>query len=179
MEFLVKIIQQIQQLTKKEFERYLMISLVSVSLFMGGIVYFVYTKSSDMIKQIKKLETLANKSVKIMNDYQQIQQDEEQLLGMLGKQKDFNIRIYFEQFCKEQNINPASAWNTSSDQINEKFEEITLSASFKDQTTEKLVRILEEIDKKEIVYIKNLAIKTEKEARKIAFDITIATKKSV
>src|SRR5271154_5949402 len=102
MEFVVKITQYIQQLTKKEFERYLIISLVSVSLFMGGIVYFIYTKSSDMIKQIKKLETLATKSVKIMNDYEQLQQDEERFLGILGKQKDFNIKIYFEQFCKEQ-----------------------------------------------------------------------------
>ena len=178
MEFLVKITNRIQQLNKKEFERYLIGGLAVVVLLMGCLVYFIHAKSNDMLSQIKKLETLANKSVKLLGDYEKIQGEEARLQAILGKQKDFNIQIFFEQFCKEQNIIPISGWRTPTDQINPSFEEIVLPASFKDQTTEKLVKILEEIDKREIVYLKNLTIKTDRETRKIAFDITIATKKS-
>lgn len=178
MKLFEKIISYLQGLTKKESERLLVIVLATTALVMGGIIYFIYQTSDSLVASIKRLEKLANKATIVLHDYEKIQSEENRVISMLERQKDFNIKIYFEQFCKEQNITPATEWDTYTESINPKFDEIRLSASFKDQTTQKLVKILEELDKREIIYIKNLSMKTEKEKQRIAFDITIATKKS-
>lgn len=178
MEFLNKIIIQLNQLTTKEQERFIVITLASVALLMGGLVYFIYQKSTDLVTSIKKVETLANKATQLLQDCEKLQKEENRIEDMLEKQRDFNINSYFEQFCKRQSLNPTSEWSTSTIQINQKFDEITLQATFKDLTTEKLVKILEEIDKQEIIYIKSLLVKTEKEKKRVTVDITIATKRS-
>jgi hypothetical protein len=178
MEFLSKITTYLHYLSRKEQDRLLMATLASVALLVGGLIYFIHQKSTTLVASIKKMELLANKAVNLLQDYDKIQTEEDRIQAMLEKQKDFNIKIYFEQFCKEHNIMTSAEWDTSVVSINPQFDEITLPATFKDQTTEKLVKILEEIDKREIIYIKNLSIKTEKEKKHITVDITIATKKS-
>ena len=178
MEFFIKIITSLQRLSKKEIERLIMIALASTAFLMGTLIYFIYKKSSSFVVSIKKIETIANKAVTLMHDYEKIQKEEDRITDILEKQKEFKLRTYFEQFCKEQNISPTPGWDTQEAIINPKFDEITLQAEFKDQTTQKLIKILEELDKREIIYIKELKIKTEKEKQRISFEIIIATKKS-
>ena len=167
----------LQQLSKKELEKYIIITLSATITVFGAIIYYSYNTSSEIAKQIKRTNLLANKSFKLLQQYDKLQSEENRLQTLLGKHKNFNIKIYFEQFCKKHSITPEPGWNTTVDIINERFEEITLPATFKGQTTEKLVNILEKLDKKELIYIKSLGIRPDKEAKKISFDITLATKR--
>jgi hypothetical protein len=168
---------KIHGLSKKEFEKYLMLSLGAMAFLTGGMIYYIYQRSSSLVTEIRQIEKLAKKSVKISAEYEKIKEEEERLQAVLEKNKDFNMKIYFEQFCKEQSLTPESGWDTSYESINEKFDEVSISASFKKQTTEKLISVFQEIDKKEIVYVKNLRIRKEKD-KTIRFDFTISTKKS-
>jgi len=102
--------------------------------------------------------------------------EEQRLKDILDKNKDFTMPGFFEQFCREQNIVPEQGWNPLSEPVNDKFDEIILKATFKGLSTEKLVKIIEALDKKEIVYIKQLEIHNEGE-NKINVDLTLATKK--
>ncbi len=176
-EKLQNISEQIQRLPKKDLEKYIIIILATTSVVLGGIIYYIYNTSMHLTDQIKRTSTLASKSVNILKKYEALQEEENRLQDLLAKHKDFNVKIYFEQFCKEQNITPEPGWNTTVDTINEKFEEVTLPASFKGQTTEKLVTILEKLNKNELLYIKYLAVRAEKNTKKITFDITLATKR--
>jgi hypothetical protein len=175
MELLLRVTTYIQRLNKKDFEKNVYMCLGVVVFIVVGMTYYIYSKSTELSGQIKRLEGLANKTVRIREEYNAMQEKEEQLEELLNEHKNFNIKVYFEQFCKDISMTPEPGWNTSVESINEKFDEIILPTTFKGQSTEKLVTILEEIDKKEIVYIKDVYIRTEKDKR-LSFDVTIATK---
>lgn len=174
--------ETIQQLSQKELQKYLIIVLAIAVTLISSIIYYTYSTSSQLAHDIKKTGRLARKSIRLMSQYEKLQEEENRLKDLLAKHKDFNVKIYFEQFCKQHGITPEPGWNTSIDIINEKFEEVTLPATFKDQDTQKLVQILEKFDKNELIYVKSLSIRPEKykknkAAKKISFDITLATKR--
>lgn len=169
----------VQKLSKKDLDRYIIATVASVGLLLIGMIYYIYTTSSELVTRIEQVKALGQKSSVLMQKYGKIQEEEIRLQNLLEKYKDFNIKIYFEQFCKEQGLVPDPNWDTSVETVKEKFEEVTLAATFKGQTTQKLVKILEALERNEIIYIKMLDIKTEKSSKTISFDITLATKRMI
>lgn len=175
MELLTKVTDYIQQLPKKDFEKYLLSILVSIALLLSMIMYAIHQKSTTSAQQIKKLGDLANKSYQLLDDYDAIKQEEDRITTLLDQNKQFDIKIYFEQLCKEQAITPHS-WDIKIGTIHPQFDEIVLSATLRNQTMEKLVEILQLLDEKEIIHVKSLAIKPEQPpARAIAVNLSIAT----
>jgi len=175
MEKLAKIAGYVQNLTKKQLERYIIAALIFAAVAAGFVTYHIYSKSTELLFQIKKIEDLSNKAVKVISDHEKLQQEAQRLQEVLDLNKDFNIKSYFESFCKEQNLSPDPGWDTRIDDVNDRFDEISLSATLRGITTETLVKVLELLDKKEIVYIKELSLKNEANKR-IIVDIVIATK---
>jgi hypothetical protein len=175
MEFFVKIAIFLQHLTKKQFQQYFFMFLCSVCVVMGGMMYWIYIQSTNLLFEIKKIEALSQKSNKIIVDNERMQQEARRVQEIFDQNKDFTIKSFFETFCKEQGLNPEPGWSSRVEESNDRFDEVVLAATFKKQLTEKLVKILVALDKKDIVYIKDLTIRNEGDKR-IAFDITIATK---
>lgn len=178
MKILYNIADYIQKLNKKDFEKNLVIFLSIIIISSLGSTYFIYNKSNDLIEKIRLTKKLSLKTMNIIKLHEKMQKEEDKLQKMLEQEKEFDIQTYFEKFCSEQNITPeGSGWETITQELtgSDKFDEISLSVTFKNETTQKLVSILETLNKKNIVYIKELIIKNEN--KKILFDITIATKK--
>jgi len=168
----------LQNLNKRDFEKYLIISLIGIAIATGIFTYYLYSQSSSKISQLKKLEDLANKASIILSNNKKMQVEEERLKQLLEQEKEFSIKTFFEQFIGEQGITPEPGWNATTQPLagSDKFDEVILSAIFKGQTTQKLVKVLDALDKKEIVYIKELKIKNE-DNKKITAELAIATKK--
>ncbi|MFA6527572.1 MAG: hypothetical protein WCT20_04065 [Candidatus Babeliales bacterium] len=176
MEVLVKLVAFIQQMGKKEFERYLGITLGSVIVLTGIIIYSIHCKSEDLIDRMKRTDIFAQKISTILTTYEKMKTEEDKYQNMIEKHKDFTLNGTFEQLCREQNITPEPGWVSRTDSINEKFDEISLPATFKGLTTEKLVNFLDALDKKELIYVKEVKIKNTG-SKQISCEITIATNK--
>ena len=176
MEALNKIAAYVQSLEPKEFQKYLAIGLAIVIVAASLVIFYIHTKNNELITRIKQLRNLAEKSSRLIQDNREMVKEEQRWKEKLDKEKNFTMQGFFEQFCREQSLTPEPGWNAHTEAVSEKFDEITLPASFKGQTTEGLVAILTALEKKEIVYIKELTVRTESPG-KISFDITLATKK--
>lgn len=170
----------IQNLNKKNFEKYLLVFLAFMILLSGISIYFIYNKSTSLVKDIKHLEKISNDIIQIINENEKFNKKEGELKQLLDKNTDFNIRAFFEQFTKEQNITPESNWANTAFTLpvegNDKFDEVGLTATFKNQTTESLIKIIENLNKNQMVYIKDLIIKNQ-ENKKIEVTMTLAAKK--
>lgn len=177
MEAFVKVLDYIKNLDKKNFQQHLLAVLIGIVVISGGITYYIHQQSTEMLAYIKKLEEFANKSVNVLTENQKTFEEEQRLRDILEQYKNFNIKSYFEEFCKNQGINPDPSWDTRTEDLGSKFEEILLPATFKGQTTEKLVKVLAEFDKNDIISVTELEIKNDEATKKIDFTITIATKK--
>lgn len=175
MEIILNFINHLQSLTKKQIQQYFLIFLLGMSGVVFGMVYFIHSKSVELLSEIKRLESFANKATSILEENQKMEVEEQRIQAMLDADRNFNIKSYFEGFCQSQGL-PSQGWGEArTEELNDKFDEVSLTASFKGQTTEKLVHILEDFYKKEIIYIKSLNVKQEPD-KKISFNITIATK---
>src|SRR5438045_4889665 len=122
------------------------------------MIIYINKKNDELIARIKQLRSLAEKSSRIIQNNRDMTKEELRWREKLEKDKNFTMQSFFEQFCREQNITPEQGWNARAEPVSEKFDEITLPATFKGQTTESLVGILAALEKKEIVYIKELTV---------------------
>jgi len=175
---IVKIAEIIQSLDSKKFQQYLLLFLICIATSVVALIFYINNQSLEIIKQTKRIETFANKSVKLLSSFQKLKQEETRISEMLEKDKEFNIKSYFEQFCKDQNLTPESGWeDTKIQDISEKFSEIELSSTFKGLTTDKIVSILEALDKKKIIYTKEVIVKSEGN-KKISLELNLATIKA-
>lgn len=178
MEALNKIASFIQNLDSKQSQKLIASILGGITLGICIVTYVIQQNKTELIEKIKQLNTLAEKAARVIADNKRMTDEEFRLKDILDKNKDFTIKGFFEQFCRDMGIAPEAGWDTRTETINEKFDEISLPAVFKNQTTEVLVKILDTLDKKEIVYLKELTIKRDKDIQgKISFDITIAAKR--
>ncbi len=171
------VVDYISSLSAKDSFKIIIGAVSVVTIIALGTAYFVYARGKKHVTSIRELHTLIKKSSGILAQSKSIGQEEDRIEELLQKNRDFNIKSYFEQFCRSHGVTPEPNWETTTNPIegNDKFEEVVLPATFGGQTTEKLVTLLDDLDKEEIVYLKELAIR--KEPSTIAFDLTIATKK--
>lgn len=178
MAALDQIIITLTSLDRKKFNLYLGIFLGVTALMAGGVIYWLHQKRSAQIKELTTLHEQTQKIDRIVENSEHVQAEEERVQNLLEENKGFSIKTYFEQFCSEHNVTAEQGWDTESRSLegNEAFDEVILSATFKNQTTQSLVTILTSLNYNEIVYIKELEVKNEG-SRKISFTLTIATKK--
>ncbi|MBU4269567.1 hypothetical protein KJ644_01555 [Candidatus Dependentiae bacterium] len=176
MKIINNLTNYIEKMSKKEFDKNLKLFIGLIFFLVIGLSYFFYTENSDLITRIRDINKLKIKIQNIETRYKKIQMEEDRLQKLLEEDKDFNLRKFFEEFCSQQNISPEPNWDTQETVASDKFDEIKISAIFKNQTMQKLVEIIEELNKKGIVYLKELKIENQNNG-KITFYIDLATKK--
>ncbi|MDQ5890386.1 MAG: hypothetical protein QG604_260 [Candidatus Dependentiae bacterium] len=178
MSFLETIADTISQQTKKQHKIFILTigSLLSLSLI--GIVYFLYAQRDGDIQTITSLYEQIKKNDSLMAKSERTKAEEDRVQALLESYKGFSIKTFFETLTSEQKMKAETGWETATCNIegNETFDEIVLAATFKGQTTQTLVSLLNALETHENVYIKELEIKKEGK-KNITFDLTIATKK--
>lgn len=174
MKILKDLSTHIQALSPKQLHNYLIIFVSGIIIAVIGVAYTTYSKSDALVKRIKKLEGLANRSASVIIEHKRLMAEQDRLQELFTQDQKFDIKIFFEEFCKEQSVSPLKGWNTASKDVTPNVSEITLSASFKGLAMEKLVRILDALEKKEIIYVKDLSIRNEGN-KQISCDIKLAT----
>lgn len=175
MDIIIKFATYLNGLTKKQFRNFTAMVIGIVIFIIFGMIYIINQKSIYYLNQIKTFENLSNKGIGILEENQKMEDEALRIQLILDQNKEFNIKSYFETFCQQNGLTPNQGWDTQTNELNDRFDEILLSASFKGLSTEKIVAIIEEFYKKEIIYIKSINIKQEQD-KKVSFEITIATK---
>jgi len=169
---------RIARQSAKEHQTFLLISLAVATALLGGMIYFLYSQQDTTIEALKALAEQIKKNDALIATSERIHAEEERVKTLLEDNKGFSIKTYFESLTHDQNMKPEPGWDTETHAIenNDTFDEIVLTAQFKNQTTQSLVAFLGIIEESEIVYIKELTIKKDG-PKTIVFELTLATKK--
>ena len=178
MNFLESLSQTIAHQNQKQHHIFLGIFLGSIVGLAGGIIVYTYMQRDADCATITLCQEQTKKNDMLIAHSNRIKAEEERIQALLDENKGFSIKTFFETLILDQKLTPEPGWDTEARSIegNETFDEIILTALFKNQTTQSLVTLLHVLETHEIVYIKELEIK--KEAKKtISFEIIIATKK--
>lgn len=176
-----RIITFTQSASKKEFQKYLIGILAGTAILAFGLSYYIYSSSAALKDQLKGLGKTTDSITRLLAKSKQLNIEEEKIKDILDANPNFKINTYFEEFYTKHKLKPEPGWKPDeSEKVIEgaqegaRYQEVTLQATFKDETMEKLVTILQDIEKEPIVYLKGLEITAEKS--KINFELTLATK---
>jgi hypothetical protein len=176
MVLLDNIIEYLSSLGNKQFKQIIFSFLGIVLCLIIVVVYYTYDWSNDIVEQIKKVKGNSGKITSIISKYEVLKSEERRIDDLLEANKNFNLQVYFEKFCSENSVTAEPGWNVAVSTTKNEFEEINLRAAFKDITTQKLVSLLVELDKLDIIYVKELLLKSEK-SKKITVNFVLGTKR--
>ena len=183
MKIIESAITFIVNLDKRRFMIYFVTLLFTIFLITGGITYVIHVKGTNLVAHIRNFQKITRDAREITYLYETIQDRKQGIIDALEQEQDFELKSFFASFCKENNIKPESNWSTIATSIegNEFLEEISLAAIFNNFTMQKCVALFEALEKKDIVYIKNMTISKEGEDKKtsktVSLDLAIATLK--
>lgn len=175
-----QIANRIHAMDRKIFNQYLLITLAAITIPVMGISYYIYSASGDLTKQIKRLNTDANKIAALFAQNERLQKEEEKIQSLFKKHPTFTMSAFFERFYAKHNMRPEAGWKPEDGAVIQgsqegvTYQEVELRATFKNQTMQKLVTVLQDLYKDPIVYVKALDLAAEK--GKINFELVLATK---
>ncbi|MBU1007930.1 hypothetical protein KKA53_02535 [Candidatus Dependentiae bacterium] len=178
---IAELTQYLQALSKKQLRQHITIAIAGVAVLAFSISYYIYYESSTLVAQLKKLNTTTNKIALITAQNEALQQEEIKIKAILNANPNFNMSTYFERFYTKHAIKPEPNWKPEEGAIIEstqegiKYQEILLQATFKNQTMQKLVTLLQDIYQEPIIYLKALEVSSSPN-RTISFELTLATK---
>ena len=124
-------------------------ALIGTAILALGATYYIYSSSSSLIEQIKKLNNDTKKINQIISQSNQLQIEEQKIREILDKNPNFNMSTYFQRFYTKHNIKPEAGWKPEPAttieglQGDAKYQEVVLQAMFKKQTMQKLVTLLQ------------------------------------
>jgi hypothetical protein len=174
------IIQFLLGLPAPQMLLYIRIALAGLVILIAGSFYYIRTKSSELIDAIKKTSEFSHATEELINQYNVIIKEEESLAALLEKKSDYNnLKSYFERICKQNSLTPEAGWAESSESLeipgNEQFEEERLTCSFKGLSTKDAITLIDNFDKDEILYLKQIEL--EKVEKSLTVKIMLTAKK--
>jgi len=180
MEFLNKIRDWVQDLEEKDFFKYLGIMLVVLVVIISFLMYRYYRKIGSLQERIIDTNEIREEKVKeILTKHEIVKKRKAKVDAIIAKKEDFNILEVFEASLKKLNIEWTKREETSKDLPElEKYIESELNASIEGIKMDKLCRLLQEFEKNERIYTKELHIKKsdpKKTPEAIDVSLTIAT----
>ena len=180
-DFIVNIAYKLKAIDSSSFNTYLYSFIGVVVLAVGFLHYNIYVRADMLRKKIKTLQDLSQETKALVDEFELLEVEESRLRAALARHgNNFHIKIYFEQLCKDKNLTgflQGRGWDIKLEELNDEVLEESVSAVFQGITTEILVNFLDEINNHELVYIKNLRIRPDKD-KKITIDFAMATIKN-
>ncbi len=175
--YLESIINSFYDLKSDDFKKYLIGGLAAVAILSFGALFYIRTTSSALSASIKNLHKLAAESDNLINQYEKIKKEEDDLAQLLEKNKDFtSLKSYFEQFIKQNQLTPEAGWAETATIIPsaeiDKFEKEEIEAVFKNKTTQQVVQLIDVIEKNPMIHLSQVTITPEGHALTAALTIS-------
>jgi exonuclease III len=177
MNALDQVREYIQGLNKQQFQRYLLALFAGIFLISSFIVYRYYSNISTLKKKIVYINNKRKEIKELLERYEIVQRQQEDVDALLEKEQNFKIGGYFNTVMNQVNItkNKTRDPETSSEVLDNGYTEIKLYASFSDLNMQKLTELLDTLEQKERIYTKDLEIYKPNQGPTINVNLLIAT----
>lgn len=177
MVLLNRIRERIEKLDEKEFLRFSIIYLSILCLLATGIIVRYYFKTSSLKKQMKKINQLREDVKVILERYERVKKQRNEVDALLDQHEDFILQEYMEQLRNKMRLSYIIESTTTSPR-DDVYQETAINAKFTNMNMKELTELLQEIEKNKLIYTKELDIvKSKTRPGTLDVSITIATLK--
>jgi hypothetical protein len=167
----------IEELDERNFYHYLGGFLAVVVVLMLGIVYLQYSNVTALKKKIARLNRNRDSAQTILIKFEHVKQQKAEVAAILEKDKTFKIVGALNTILNELGLQPNKASHTTVTQNLEslpEYNEVRLTVNLVNLNTKQLTELLQEIEKNERMYSKDLEI-TKNIKPTIDVTLTVAT----
>jgi hypothetical protein len=171
---LEKLKQYLDELDDRSLYRYFMGFLAGVAAIMGLVVLLQYRAINTITKKIKALNSQRIEAQEILTRFEQVTQQKEAVESVLEKDKSFRIVGYVDTLLNNLQLNRNKGpYQPTTEPLegHDTYDEVTLIVPLIEITMRNLAELLNEIEKNERIYIKQLDI--VKSQAKPAIDVTV------
>lgn len=177
MVLLDRIRERLEKLDEKEFFKYGAIFLGIMFLLATGIIVRYYFKVSSLQKQMKRVNGLREDVKQILERYERVQKQRNEVNALLEKDEDFILEEYIARLAAKQRLSFVIESRTTAPR-DDVYQEIAINAKFTNMNMRELTELLAEIEKNKRVYTKDLDIvKSKTRPGTLDVGITLATLK--
>jgi hypothetical protein len=180
-DYIGTLVAYIQNIPKDVLQtRFLILLGTTLAIIIGG-TFYIRTTSTALVTQIKNLQKQAKKARDLSSEFQKLEAQEAELAELMQDNTSFgSLKSYFEQFIKQHSLAPEAGWAetaTTSDSMNDKFEEEQLTATFKSLNTQKLVELIQKLSEDRMMHIGEISV--NREGKSITLTVILAAKKFI
>lgn len=168
----------VQNLERKKFYNYLAIFFVIFCLIIAGIIFFQYRKTSKSEERLQKINQSRGRAQTILKSHAFVKEQQKRVKEILEKdQKEFIITEFFDDVVKNLGLSAKrkESAGVAEVSLNNGYKEEQLPSSFKDMNMRDVVRLLNEIEQKERVYVKKVELLKSPKGRSLEVNLVIAT----
>lgn len=167
----------IDNLDERQFKIYVLIFLAALGLFTGLILFRYYHSIRTLKRKITTINKKRTSVRELLERNELVKRQQKDVDAILAKEKDFKISQFFENILSTLAISKdqVQSLETRSEDVLDGYTEWTLDARLNKLNMKKLTELLNEIEKEERIYTKELEIIKEQESPAIDVKITIAT----
>ncbi len=168
--------QYIQNLEESTFNKILMGIIISIALlFIFGVVRY-YWKTSSLSKEIRLINSKRRTVKEILDRKEAVIQQQKEVDEILDADPDFRIRTFIDNLLAKFTIKATVKSPETRDIEQGTYEENTINMQFIGIKMKQLVQLLEEAEKEQRIYTKNIEVnKSKKTPKAIDVNITFAT----
>lgn len=164
----------IEDLTTKQFKQYFLIIITGLFFVSSIIIYRYYRNIHNLKNRIDLINKNRIEVQNILERFEIVKRQKTEVDTLLAKDKEFKINDYFNK------ISIADMYKTrdpdiSSEELDNGYTEIKLYASLSNMNTQKLVELLDTLEKNERIYTKELEIYKPDQGPTINVNLLIAT----
>ncbi len=167
----------IQDLDKKEFQRYLMIFFGIFYALIALLLYFQKRQMWNLEAKLKRVNQQRDEVRSILQEHALINQQRAAVDAILAKDKNFKLPQYFDLLTKHLGLFGYMSKEpvVSEHDLNNGYDEVQLDSAFKDLDIKQVTDLLYKIEQNDRVYTKEIALAKSPKAPKLDVSLVIAT----
>lgn len=177
MKLLQNMYSYVQGLDRKQIRNYVTIFFGIVLLLCAVIVYQYFSSMSSLQQRLSAINRKRREIRELLERYERVKKQQAEVDSLLAKDPTFKIAGYFDSVIKNLDLEQHKTRNpeTSSQELDNGYTEITLFATFNNINTEKLTQLLDTLEQNERIYTKELEVYKGDNQQTINVNVLIAT----
>jgi hypothetical protein len=175
MTYLQKVTATINTLDRQMFLKIAGAVLGCFLIICGLLIYRYYHVTGTMRRKMVMINKQRTEAQKVLESFAQVNQQRTAVNTLLAQEKDFKIASAFETIINQLGLGNASITPPTSQQLENGYVEIVLTAQLQGINTYKLVQLLDVLEHNKRMYIKELNIDKQTGSNALNITITIAT----
>ncbi len=160
MSFFSNLYTRIMSFEKKLFYQGIIVFFGALVAIIVGMLIYYYTTVFGLKSQLIKTKRQQEEIRSLLGQFTQLQEESKNVNAVLEEEKNFKIKNFYDSLLQQQNLQGSQLKEAEiqEENLRNRYTEIKLTSHLHQLSTEQLCNLLDALEKKARIYVKDLSI---------------------